>query len=395
MSGRWGERFFYMITPRAKPRQLLSDRQRRDWLRLIKSENVGPMVFRSLLNRFGSASAALAALPELSARGGLKRPIRLCSIGEAEHDLEAAERIGAKFCALGEYDYPPLLKQIEDAPPLICVKGNAELFRLPTIAVVGARNASVIGRKFTRQLCTELGRQGFVVVSGLARGIDTACHEAALDTGTVAVTAGGVDVIYPPENAELHEKIAERGAVISEMVPGLRPQAKHFPRRNRLISGMCYGSIVVEAAKRSGSLITARFALEQGREVFAVPGSPLDPRSAGANALIRNGATLVTQAADIIEVLAPMIANPAPPRDFSHFKDSESDEMTSQEPLDGTIPTLTARERVASLLSHAPTEIDDIIRESNIDVGVIHMVLLELELAGRLARLDARRVTLL
>ncbi|MEG9883457.1 MAG: DNA-processing protein DprA [Hyphomicrobiales bacterium] len=384
-----------MITSRAKPRRLLSDRQRRDWLRLIKSENVGPMVFRTLLNRFGSASAALEALPELSARGGLKRAIRLCPISEAEHDLEAAERIGAKFRALGEYDYPPLLKQVEDAPPLICVKGNTELFGQPTIAVVGSRNASAIGRKMTRQLCIELGRQGFVVVSGLARGIDTAAHEAALDTGTIAVTAGGVDVIYPPENAELHEKIAERGAVISEMVPGLRPQAKHFPRRNRLISGMCYGSIVIEAARRSGSLITARFALEQGREVFAVPGSPLDPRSAGTNALIRDGATLVTKAADIIEVLASMIANPAAPPDFSHFKDGEQDETTPREPLEGAIPTLTTRERVASLLSHAPTEIDDIIRESDIDVGVIHMVLLELELAGRLARLDARRVTLL
>lgn len=376
------------------PARLLDDEQRRDWLRLIKSENVGPITFRALINRFGSAAEALRALPELSARGGLSRPIRVYTAERAERDLAAAARLGARFVALGEADYPTLLRHLDGAPPLICLKGNADLLHQPTLAIVGARNASALGRKVTRQLATELGRRGFVVVSGLARGIDTAAHEAALATGTAAVVAGGIDVVYPPENDALYAEITGTGVAVSEMTPGMQPQAKHFPRRNRIIAGLSYGTVVVEAAKRSGSLITARLTAEHNREVFAVPGSPLDPRSAGTNDLIRRGATLVTTADDIVSVVAPMIEAMPPPPDFDDLKDTD-DEAESFDAIADRPDVGDLRERIVALIGPSPVEIDDIIRESGIDVGTIYMVLLELELAGRLARLDARRVALM
>ena len=289
------------------PHLKLTDRQRLSWLRLLRSENVGPATFRALVNQFGGAEAALAELPMLSRRGGRAQSIRVCSEAEAEAELEAARQAGAELVAIGELGYPPALAQIDAPPPLLFVKGKLDLADRPMVAIVGARNGSAIGQKFTRQIATELGLEGFVIASGLARGIDTAAHTASLERGTAAVLAGGIDIVYPPENADLQQAIGEQGLLISERSPGFIPRGKDFPRRNRLISGISLGVLVVEAAERSGSLITARFGGEQGREVFAVPGSPLDPRAAGTNNLLKQGACLVTSARDIVEVLAPIL----------------------------------------------------------------------------------------
>ena len=289
----------------------LTDEQRLDWLRLIRSENVGPRTFRMLLNHTGSARAALAALPDLARRGGAAKSARICSRDDAAREMQAAHDLGVRLVASGEPDYPPRLQSIDDAPPLLAVRGNSAALASPMVAIVGARNASAVGVKFAERLARELGEAGFVISSGLARGIDAAAHRASLATGTVAVLAGGQDKVYPPEHAGLLESILTEGAAISEMPLGWEPRARDFPRRNRLISGLALGVVIVEAAKRSGSLITARMALEQGREVFAVPGSPLDPRSEGTNALLKQGATLVTEAADIIPVLQPIMGRPA------------------------------------------------------------------------------------
>ncbi len=370
--------------------ELLSFQQRRDWLRLIKSENVGPVTFFKLINRFGGATQALAALPELSHRGGLKRPIRICPAEAAEQTLEAADNIGAKFIAYGEPDFPALLRQTDGAPPMICARGRFELLNLPSIALVGSRNASAVGRKFARTLAGAFGKAGFVCVSGLARGIDTSVHEASLATGTIAVVAGGVDIIYPPENGELHGEIFEKGLVISEMEPGVRPQGRHFPRRNRLISGLTLGTVVVEAALRSGSLITARLAGEQNREVFAVPGSPLDPRAGGTNKLIRDGAVLVTKAADVLDVIGELTDRQRPQGDFFADQNDEFTEFEAQE-----LPDMNVQEQIISLLSPTPTHIDDLVRESGANISDVHTVLLELELAGRLERHVGQQVSLL
>ena len=369
--------------------ELLSFQQRRDWLRLLKSENVGPVTFLKLINRYGGATQALRALPELSNRGGLKRPIRICPPENAERDLEAADHIGAKFIAYGEPDYPALLRQTDGAPPLVCAKGNFDLLNEPSIALVGSRNASAVGRKFARTLATAFGKAGFVTVSGLARGIDTSVHEASLQTGTIAVVAGGIDIVYPPENGPLHEEIFAKGVVISEMVPGVRPQARHFPRRNRLISGITLGTVVVEAATRSGSLITARLAGEQNREVFAVPGSPLDPRAGGTNKLIKDGAVLVTKADDVIEVITELNDRQSQQGDFFA---SHSNDFTEFETQD--LPDMSVQEQIISLLSPTPTHIDDLVRESGAAIGDVHTVLLELELAARLERHTGHRVSL-
>ncbi len=368
----------------------LSDGQRRDWLRLIQSENVGPATFRKLLNRYGGAGAALQALPELSRRGGLRRPIRIYSEDAADRDLENAARIQARFVALGEPDYPPLLKHIDTAPPLICVKGILPAADRPCVAIVGARNASALGRKFTRQIASDLGAQGFTIVSGLARGIDTAAHQASSASGTVAVLAGGIDIIYPPENDGLYRQILEDGgAIVTEMTPGTVPQARHFPRRNRVISGMSFGTIVVEAAKRSGSLITARLALEQGREVFAVPGSPLDPRAAGTNGLIRQGAVLTESAKDVLETLRPLMEHHDPfGTDLDEPGPSEDTTLIAED-----VPA-SDRQEILSLLGPSPVNIDDLIRESGQPPAAVFLVLLELELAGRLQRHSGSVVSL-
>jgi len=286
----------------------LSDRERIDWLRLIRTASVGPTTFRRLLGRFGSAEAALDALPRLARSAGRRAPLKPAQPGAAAAEIEAAAKLGARFIASCEPDYPRALAAIDDPPPLLCVWGGPHLFERPSVAIVGARNASAVGRKIARTLAQDLGAAGVVVVSGLARGVDGAAHEAALATGSIAVVAGGVDHIYPPEHEDLHRRLAAQGVVVSERPLGYGPQARDFPRRNRLISGLSFGVVVVEAAARSGTLITARYALEQGREVFAVPGSPLDPRCAGTNRLIRDGAQLTETAADILSAMQSQAA---------------------------------------------------------------------------------------
>jgi len=268
----------------------LTDEQRLDWLRLIRSQNVGPRTFRALLNHCGGARAALAALPTLSRRGGGTSAPQICSREEAAREIEAASKLGISLVALGEADYPRRLQMIDDAPPLIAIRGEASVLSLPLVAIVGSRNASAAGVKITERLTRGLGAAGFAIASGLARGIDAAAHRASIATGTVAVLAGGQDRVYPPEHIDLLDDVLTTGAALTEMPLGWEPRARDFPRRNRLISGLSLGVVIVEAAKRSGSLITARLALEQGREVFAVPGSPLDPRAEGTNSLIKQGA---------------------------------------------------------------------------------------------------------
>ncbi|MBN9075162.1 MAG: DNA protecting protein DprA [Rhizobiales bacterium 65-79] len=355
----------------------LSDRQRLSWLRLIRTDNVGPATFRDLINRFGSADNAIAMLPELTLSGGGMRPVRIPSPAEAEAEMELAARAGARFVAIGEADYPPMLRRMELPPPLVAIKGKAAVFALPPVAIVGARNASLAGIRMAQALAADLGREGYAVVSGLARGIDTAAHRGSLATGTIAVLAGGLDLPYPPENIDLYNEIAAGGgAVISEMPFGWEPRARDFPRRNRIIAGLAYGLVVVEAAKRSGSLISARLAGEMGRLVFAVPGSPLDPRAAGTNGLLKDGAILVTEAKDVLEQIAPLVGAPPPPSDLD-----EPPDLSAVPP-----PGDDDRDRVLEALSPVPTAIDEIIRYTGLHPAQVFMVLLELDLAGRLER---------
>src|SRR5229473_1683295 len=322
----------------------LSDEQRIDWLRLIRSDNVGPRTFRSLINHFGSARTALDRLPDLARRGGAPRPGRICSEEEARAELTASQKLGVTLVAPGEAGYPPRLAVLDDAPPLLGVRGAHDVLMRPVIAIVGSRNASGAGLKFAGTLARDLGEAGFVIASGLARGIDQAAHRASIESGTVAVLAGGHDKVYPPEHEDLLATIIETGgAAISEMPLGHVPRARDFPRRNRLISGVALGVVVVEAAHRSGSLITARIAAEQGREVFAVPGSPLDPRAAGTNDLIKQGATLTTEAADVIHAVEPIMERPV------SFPLSEPD----GEPL-APDPNAGDRARITSLLGPSP-----------------------------------------
>lgn len=367
--------------------RLLGDRQRLHWLRLIRTDNVGPATFRDLINRFGSAEAALARLPELIRAGGAQRLPRICSVEEAEAELDALAGLGARLIALGEPDYPPLLRMMDLPPPLVTVLGEPAVFQLPPVAIVGARNASLAGIKLARSFAAELGREGFAVVSGLARGIDTAAHEGSLSTGTVAVLAGGIDRPYPPENLPLLTEITRRGgAAISEMPLGWEPRARDFPRRNRIIAGLSHGLVVVEAALRSGSLISARLAAEMGRLVFAVPGSPLDPRAAGTNGLLKDGATLVTEPRDILEQVAPLIGAPLPP---ATSLEEPPDFAATPQPDDGD------RARVVECLGTTPTAIDEIIRHTGLHPAQVFMVLLELDLAGRLERHAGGKVSLL
>jgi len=371
-----------------KPSARLNHHQRLAWLRLIRSENVGPATFRALVNEFGGAEAAIAALPLLSRRGG-RSDIRLCTEAEAEAELELTESLGASLVAIGEPGYPPALAQVDSPPPFLYAKGWLDLADIPIVAIVGARNGSAVGQKFTRQIATDLALEGFVIASGFARGIDTAAHLAALEHGTIAVLAGGIDIVYPPENDDLQRAIGERGLLISERSPGFAPRGKDFARRNRLISGISLGVVVVEAAERSGSLITARLAGEQGREVFAVPGSPLDPRSAGTNNLLKQGAGLVTCARDILEVLAPILGRPpAPPP----IELAAADEHRTPEPL----PDIrqSERELIVGALGPSPVDIDELIRTTGVATRKVHIVLLELDLAGRLQRHGQQLVSL-
>ena len=331
----------------------LTNEQRIDWLRLIRSPNVGPRTFRTLVNHFGGARAALQALPALARRGGASAAVQICSRADAERELAAAAKLGVALVALGEPNYPPRLQMIDDAPPLIAVRGNARALALPMVAIVGSRNASGAGLKFTQRIARELGEAGFAIVSGLARGIDAAAHRASLESGTIAVLAGGHDRVYPAEHADLLDAILPAGAALSEMPLGWEPRGRDFPRRNRLISGLSLGVVIVEAAKRSGSLITARFALEQGREVFAVPGSPLDPRAEGTNGLIKQGATPVTETGDIVAVLRPIMEQKEMPAREPELEPSDlaAGERPSRRPTSGRASShYSARPRCRSMI---------------------------------------------
>ena len=362
----------------------LTERQRLDWLRLARSENVGPRTFRELINLYGSAAAALEALPDLSRRGGA-RTIRIATLAEVEAEMARAAALGVRFVALGESDYPDRLRRIASAPPLIALRGDATCLTRPMVGLVGSRNASIAGIKMAAILARGLGEAGMTTVSGLARGIDTAAHEASLATGTVAVLAGGHDRIYPAENEPLLMRLLASGVALGEMPMGHEPRARDFPRRNRLIAGLALGVIVVEAAERSGSLITARMALEENREVFAVPGSPLDPRAEGANRLLKQGATLVTGIDDVLAVLMPILERPADPAEL------EEDDTR----LQAADPGNDGRSRILALLGPVPVTIDDVVRASGLSVAAVRVALLELELAGRLQRDAGGSVSLL
>ncbi|MFI4987247.1 MAG: DNA-processing protein DprA [Alphaproteobacteria bacterium] len=345
------------------------------------------MTFYQLLARFGAAEAALAALPELARRGGREGPIRIPSRAAAERELAAVEGFGGRLLCRDEPGYPETLRAIEDAPPVLALRGHGHLMERRMIGIVGARNASASGRRFARQIAAELGEAGLVVVSGLARGIDASAHEGALTSGTLAVMAGGVDVVYPEENRALYERVIAEGLALSEMPPGMTPQGRHFPRRNRIISGLCLGLVVVEAAARSGSLITARFAADHGREVFAVPGSPLDPRCKGTNGLLRDGAHLTEGAGDVLAVLEGMGRPPLA---------EEPPEGAAPPPLQPTPSELEqARRTVLEALGPTPVPVDEILRQSHLSPAILSLALLELELAGRLERHPGHRVSLL
>jgi DNA processing protein len=369
---------------------LLSDAQKLAWLRLIRSENVGPITFRNLINRYGSASDAIEAIPELSARGGIRRAIRICPEDQAEAELDAAAQLDLLVIALGEPNYPMLLQHIDGAPPLLFVRGHSEILTRPSIAIVGSRNCSAAGALLAGELASGLAEAGLVIVSGLARGIDASAHKATLATGTIAVLAGGADTVYPENHIELASQVAETGALISEMPIGYLPRGRDFPRRNRIISGTAIGTVVVEAAVRSGSLITARLAGEQGRDIFAVPGSPRDPRTEGTNRLLKQGAQLVTSYTDILESIASQLENPTEvigPSLDSNQIDSGGDSWNDVTDDDRSV--------IVQALSPAPVTIDEIVRHTDRPAGDVISVLMELELAGRVARHPGQRVSLL
>lgn len=362
--------------------------ERLDRLRLIRSEHVGPVTFRQLLARFGSAGAALDALPDLARRGGLRRAIKIFPRAAAEREMAELTQAGGRLIALGEPDYPKPLAAVTDAPAVLSVLGHPHLLNRRIVAVVGARNASANGIRFAEKISRDLGRADFVIASGLARGLDAAAHRGALAAGTVAVMAGGVNVIYPRENEALYRDIAASGAVISEQPWGQQPTARHFPYRNRVVSGLALAVVVVEATLRSGSLITARLAGEQGREVLAVPGSPLDPRAQGTNRLIRDGATLIQGADDVIEALSDLLRRPIAEPEPSGFLPPPP--FPGQ---DGEVPE-SVRNKISSLLGTAPVAIDEILRLSGFQPRQVALVLLELELAGRLSRHPGGQVSL-
>lgn len=381
----------------------LTDAQRLDWLRLIRTDGVGPRTFRRLISRFGGAAGALEALPAITGRSGKR--VTPPSKAEIEKEMAAATRFGVRFIATGEDAYPRSLQATDAAPPLIAVRGNLEALTGPSLAIVGSRNASAAGLTLTDRLARGLGEAGLVVVSGLARGIDASAHKATLATGTVAVLAGGHDRIYPSNHVALVERVLEEGgALVAEMPMGWEPRGRDFPRRNRIISGLGLGTLVVEAARRSGSLITARYALEQGREVFAVPGSPLDPRAEGTNDLIRQGATLVAEVEHILSVIAPLVERSDPFGEgqafgLLHAALEEQPDFWDEIDLDGTglpaaAPDLAAEAtppqedsaRLLSFLSPTPIGTDELSRAAGLSVRIVQTALLELELDGRVER---------
>ncbi|HEY9164497.1 MAG TPA: DNA-processing protein DprA [Magnetovibrio sp.] len=359
-----------------------------DWLRLIRSDNVGPITFYRLLERFGTAKAALDALPDLAKRGGSGKPLKAFSKADAMREMDAFLAQGGHYVTRAEEGYPRLLAHVEDAPPVLTVLGHPHLLTKRAVAVVGARNASLNGRNFARRISAELGKAGLLVVSGMARGLDAAAHEGAMETGTVAVLGGGADVIYPRENADLHEQLRTRGTIVSEVAPGTQPQARHFPPRNRIISGMCRGTLVVEASLKSGSLITARMALEQNRDVFAIPGAPSDPRAQGCNKLIQDGAHLVQSVEDILGVLSSDLS-----RTLESPKPLDYLQKPTPPPSDSELAK--ARLEIREMLSPSPVTVDELVRNCQFSPSTVSLVLLELELAGHLERHPGNRVALM
>lgn len=366
----------------------MPEAEKLNWLRLFRTENVGPITFYKLVHRFGSAGEALEALPELAARGGRKKPLKAPPMSEAEAEYEKLHRFGGDILTAECDGYPALLAACDDAPPVLSYVGNLGLLQQSCIAMVGARNASLNGRKLAERLARELGEQQQIIVSGLARGIDTAVHKGSLDIGTIAVVAGGIDVVYPQENTVLFEAIKEQGLVLAESPFGTSPQARHFPKRNRIVSGVSRAAIVVEATMRSGSLITARMAGEQGREVMAVPGSPADPRAHGPNHLIREGAVLVRDAADVMEMLMSFSGNEL--REPIHIPAS----FEQPPPANEDIPE-NGQQIVLDHLSFTPVAVDELIRACHMSIPIMQTILLELELAGRVKRLPGNRISLL
>jgi DNA processing protein len=367
-----------------------SENERLAWLRLFRTKHVGVVTFQKLLSRYGTASDAIDALPDLAKRGGASKPLKPPPLVTIEKEIKALNKLGGRIIIANDPDYPEMLAACDDAPPVISIIGNTKLMHQSCIAMVGARNASLNGRKFATKIARELGERDHIVVSGLARGIDTAAHNGALETGTIAVVAGGIDVVYPEENQKLYEQIAEQGLIIAESPLGSKPFRESFPRRNRIVSGLSKGTIVVEATMRSGSLITARLAGEQGRDVFAVPGHPMDPRASGPNKLIRDGATLIRDTDDVLENLINTLPNPPQNTLF----DNPQSPIEKSFANENEVPH-NAHESVLSNLSFAPIGIDELIRSCQLDISVMHTILLELELAGRINRLHGNRVVLL
>jgi len=365
------------------PRSVLpkSDAEAILWLQLIRSRRVGPATFARLMADFGAAAAALAALPGIAHAAGVEN-YHPCPHPEAAREYEAGRRAGARLLCLGSPEYPALLADISDAPPLVWARGDIGLLARESIALVGARNASSLGTRMAKSLAADLGRDGFVITSGLARGVDAAAHHGALATGTIAVMAGGVDHIYPAENLKLADQIAETGLILSEQPMGLAPQARHFPRRNRIISGLCHAVIVVEGAAKSGSLITAREAADQGRDVMAVPGHPMDARASGCNMLIRDGATLVRSARDVIEALS------IPPGTVTVRPQTGSPQPAAPvEPRKSTIPeAMDLARRILTMLGPTPIPEDQLIRDLDVPAAAVSTHLVSLELDGRLLR---------
>jgi DNA processing protein len=406
---------------------VLTERERFDRIRLIRSEAIGPRSFAHLVGRYGSAGAALVALPDLARRGNPGRTVRIATIEEVEQELEAMYRCGGTFVTIGEPDYPPALAHIQSAPPVLAARGARESLRRSKVAIVGSRNASAAGLAFAEQLARGLARGGHVVVSGLARGIDARAHQATLDSGTIAVLAGGLGKVYPPDHASLLDRLLEHGAAISEMPFSWEPRGRDFPRRNRIVSGLSRAVVVVEAARGSGTLWTAKFAAEQGREIFAVPGSPLDPRAEGTNMLLRDGASLCTKAEDVVEALArqqlggdePRLgfaesasddgsveplwdecdlfgdagAGIAAARRFERELPFSSPERVGRESDDaastgeaGDVDSRDPGARIAELLGPVPIAVDELVRASSLPAREVKVILLQLQLAGRLER---------
>ncbi len=373
------------------PKTTFSLPEKLGWLRLSRTNNIGPITFYKLLERYGTATEALNALPELSKKGGRKKPLEAPALSSIEKEYEALQKLGGDIICASEKLYPLALAATDDAPPVLSYIGHLDLIRSPCLAMVGARNASLNGRKFAAKLAKELGQCGQIIVSGLARGIDTSAHQGSLDTGTIAVVAGGIDIIYPRENSALYEDIKQRGLVLAESPLGMEPIARHFPRRNRIVSGLSTGVVVVEATFKSGSLITARIAGEQGRDVYAIPGYPLDPRAQGPNKLIQDGAILVQRSQDILQAMESYGGGSA----LHDNAVQSTPDLTVISPKPDEKDIEDVRSTLMENLSQMPVGVDELARACHVSIPALQMALLELELAGRLQRLPGNRVVLI